>query len=154
MVPSAKYLKYFKLYLYDEGFVIQMPERKNPKEVPPFEPQNKLFHVLKESTRWGDMQGIETVGDLNDKITGGDLREIVLVQEALQEKKIADIAAEIARRPEVKFVLIAGPSSSGKTTFSHRLSVQLRVNGLTPHPIAVDNYFVEREENPKDEWEF
>ena len=97
------------------------------------------------------MQGIETVGDLNDKITGGDLSEIVLVQEALQEKKIADIAAEIARRPEVKFVLIAGPSSSGKTTFSHRLSVQLRVNGLTPHPIAVDNYFVEREENPKDE---
>lgn len=151
MVPSAKYLKYFKLYLYDEGFVIQMPERKNPKEMPPFEPQNKLFHVLKESTRWGDMQGIETVGDLNDKITGGDLSEIVLVQEALQEKKIADIAAEIARRPEVKFVLIAGPSSSGKTTFSHRLSVQLRVNGLTPHPIAVDNYFVEREENPKDE---
>ncbi len=74
-----------------------------------------------------------------------------LVQEALQEKKIADIAAEIAGSPEVKFVLIAGPSSSGKTTFSHRLSVQLRANGLIPHPIAVDNYFVEREENPRDE---
>ena len=150
MVPSAKYLKYFKLYLYDEGFVIQMPERKNPKEVPPFEPQNKLFHVLKESTRWGDMQGIETVGDLNDKITGGDLSEIVLVQEALQEKKIADIAAEIARRPEVKFVLIAGPSSSGKTTFSHRLSIQLAAHGMKPHPIAVDNYFVNREKTPRD----
>ena len=151
MVPSAGYLRYFRLYPYDEGFVIQMPERKNPKEVPPFQPQNKLFHVLKESTRWGDMQGIETVGDLNDKITGGDVSEIVLVQEALQEKKIAEIAEQIARCPEIKFVLIAGPSSSGKTTFSHRLSVQLRVNGLVPHPIAVDNYFVEREENPRDE---
>ncbi len=150
MVPSAGYLKYFKLYVYDEGFVIQMPERKSPREVPPFQPQNKLFHVLKESTRWGDMQGIETVGDLNDKITEGNVSEIVLVQEALQEKKIAEIAARIAECPEIKFVLIAGPSSSGKTTFSHRLSVQLRVNGLVPHPIAVDNYFVEREKNPKD----
>ena len=151
MVPSAGYLKYFKLYPYEEGFVIQMPTRRDPKKVPPFEPQHKLFQVLRESTRWGDMQGIETVGDLNDKITGGDVSEIVLVQEALQEKKIAEIAARIASRPEIKFVLIAGPSSSGKTTFSHRLSVQLRVNGMTPHPIAVDNYFVEREENPRDE---
>ena len=94
---------------------------------------------------------VDTVGALNDVISHGGITDLILVQEALQEKKIADIAAEIARRPEVKFVLIAGPSSSGKTTFSHRLSVQLRVNGLTPHPIAVDNYFVEREENPKDE---
>lgn len=151
MVPSAGYLKYFKLFLYDEGFVIQMPEQSAPKVVPPFEPQNKLFQVLKESTKWGDMQGIETVGALNDKITKSDVHETVLVQEALQEKKIAEIAAQIAKRPEVKFILIAGPSSSGKTTFSHRLSVQLRANGLVPHPIAVDNYFVEREENPRDE---
>ena len=151
MVPSTGYLKYFKLYLYDDGFVIQMPEQKEPEVVPPFEPQNKLFHVLKESTSWGDMQGIETVGALNDRITKGDVRETVLVQEALQEKKIAEIAATIAARPELKFILIAGPSSSGKTTFSHRLSVQLRACGLVPHPIAVDNYFVEREENPVDE---
>ena len=151
MVPSTGYLKYFKLYLYDDGFVLQMPEQKEPEIVPPFEPQNKLFHVLKESTSWGDMQGIETVGALNDKITKGDVRETVLVQEALQEKKIAEIAATIAARPELKFILIAGPSSSGKTTFSHRLSVQLRACGLVPHPIAVDNYFVEREENPVDE---
>ena len=151
MVPSAGYLKYFKLFLYDEGFVIQMPEQSAPKVVPPFEPQNKLFQVLKESTKWGDMQGIETVGALNDKITKSDVYETVLVQEALQEKKIAEIAAQIAKRPELKFILIAGPSSSGKTTFSHRLSVQLRANGLVPHPIAVDNYFVEREENPRDE---
>ena len=150
MVPSAGYLRYFKLYLYDEGFVVQMPTQQNPREVPPFEPQNKLFHVLKESTQWGDMQGIETVGALNGKITNGDGLQVVLVQEALQEKKIAEIAAQIAERRERKFILIAGPSSSGKTTFSHRLSVQLRANGLVPHPIAVDNYFVEREVNPRD----
>ncbi|MEH2947048.1 nucleoside kinase [Sporofaciens sp. JLR.KK001] len=151
MVPSAGYLKYFKLYLYDEGFVVQMPVKSAPKEVPVFEPQNKLFQVLKESVHWGDLQGIETVGALNDKITKNDVHDVVLVQEALQEKKIAEIASQIAARPELKFILIAGPSSSGKTTFSHRLSVQLRVNGLTPRPIAVDNYFVEREENPRDE---
>lgn len=151
MAPSAGYLKYFKLYLYDEGFVIQMPVKSAPREVPAFEPQHKLFSVLKESTKWGDMQGIETVGSLNDKITKEDVREVVLVQEAMQEKKIAEIASTIAGRPEIKFVLIAGPSSSGKTTFSHRLSIQLRANGLVPHPIAVDNYFVEREDTPKDE---
>ena len=151
MVPSAGYLKYFKLYLYDEGFVMQMPSEKNPDVVPPFEPQYKLFRVLKESTAWGDQQGIDTVGALNDMVTSGKAQELVLVQEAMQEKKIADIAELIAKRPEVKFVLIAGPSSSGKTTFSHRLSVQLQANGLHPHPITVDNYFKEREETPRDE---
>lgn len=151
MVPSTGYLRYFQLYKYDDGLVLQMPDQSKPKEVTEFVPPNKFFQVLKESTRWGDMQGIETVGALNDKITQGGVREIVLVQEALQEKKIAEIAAVIAAKPEVKFILIAGPSSSGKTTFSHRLSIQLRACGLTPHPIAVDNYFVEREDNPKDE---
>lgn len=150
MVPSAGYLKYFKLYLYDEGFVLQMPEESAPKVVPPFVPQSKLFHVLKESIRWGDMQGIENVGALNQKMTKGDALEVVLVQEAMQEKKIADIAQTIASKPDIKFILIAGPSSSGKTTFSHRLSIQLRANGLAPHPIAVDNYFVERELTPRD----
>lgn len=152
MVPSAGYLRYFALYLYDEGFVIQMPSRKNPRSLSAFAPKNKLFQVMKESTKWGDMQGIETVGALNDRITkGGDMRDMVLVQEALQEKKIAQIAEEIAGRKQAKFVLIAGPSSSGKTTFSHRLSIQLRAAGMVPHPISVDNYFVEREDNPKDE---
>lgn len=151
MVPSAGYLKYFKLYLYDEGFVLQMPTRHDPTAVPEFCPQNKLFQVLKESTKWGDMQGIETVGALNDKVTKGDVQQLVLVQEALQEKKIAEIASEIAGRKNIKFVLIAGPSSSGKTTFSHRLSIQLRANGLVPHPLAVDNYFVERDDTPRDE---
>ena len=150
MVPDASYLPYFKLYLYDEGFVIQMPEKEEPTVVPPFLPQHKLFQVLKESTKWGDIQNIETVGALNDKITNGDIQDMILVQEAMQEKKVAEIAEMIANRSDVKFVLIAGPSSSGKTTFSHRLSIQLRANGLVPHPIAVDNYFVEREKTPKD----
>ena len=151
MVPSAGYLKYFALYLYDEGFVVQMPTWKHPKELAPFKPANKLFQVLKESTKWGDLQRIETVGALNDEITKKDYKEMVLVQEAMQESQISEIAAKIAARPEVKFILIAGPSSSGKTTFSHRLSIQLKAKGLVPHPIAVDNYFVEREETPRDE---
>ena len=99
----------------------------------------------------GDIQEIETVGGLNRNITSGDVQETVLVQEAMQERRIAEIAQMIASRPEIRFVLIAGPSSSGKTTFSHRLSVQLRANGMRPHPIAVDNYFKERGETPKDE---
>ena len=150
MVPNASYLKYFELYAYDEGFVIQMPEAGAPTVVPPFKPHEKLFRVLNESTKWGDMLGIETVADLNEEITKRNIQETILVQEALQEKKIAEIAEMIKERQNVKFVLIAGPSSSGKTTFSHRLSIQLRAHGMVPHPIAVDNYFVEREKTPKD----
>ena len=151
MVPNASYLKYFELYLYGEGFVIQMPEKENPTVVPPFNPHRKLFQVLDESSKWGDMMGIQTVADLNEAITKGNLQEMILVQEALQEKKIGDIARTISDRGNVKFVLIAGPSSSGKTTFSHRLSIQLRAHGMIPHPIAVDNYFVNRENTPRDE---
>ena len=151
MVPSTGYIKYFSLHLYDEGFVIQLPEKENPHVVPEFEPSDKLFNVLKESTQGTDRMGISTVGDLNDFVTTNDPQDLILVQEAMQEKKIAEIAEQIAEKPEKKFVLIAGPSSSGKTTFSHRLSVQLRVNGLIPHPIAVDNYFINREDTPRDE---
>lgn len=150
MVPDAGCLKYFSLFPYDEGFVIQMPSREKPKEVPDFKPSPKLFQVLKESVAWGDLQEIDTVGALNDMVTRHDMREVVLVQEAYQERKIGEIASQIAARPDIKFVLIAGPSSSGKTTFSHRLSIQLRANGLKPHPIAVDNYFVDREHTPRD----
>jgi len=150
MVPDASYLPYFELHLYGEGFVIQMPEADNPMVVPPFKPHQKLFQVLNESSKWGDMLGIQTVADLNEEITKGNIQETILVQEALQEKKIGDIARTIADRPGVKFILIAGPSSSGKTTFSHRLSIQLRAHGMVPHPIAVDNYFVDREKTPKD----
>lgn len=150
MVPDASYLAYFELYLYGEGFVIQMPESENPTVVPPFRPQQKLFHVLNESSKWGDMLGVQTVADLNEAITKGNLQETILVQEALQEKKIGDIARTIVDKEDVKFILIAGPSSSGKTTFSHRLSIQLRAHGMIPHPIAVDNYFVNRDKTPKD----
>lgn len=150
MVPDAGCLKYFSLHLYDEGFVIQMPSKDRPEEVPEFKPSPKLFQVLKQSVVWGDCQDIETVGALNDMVTKGDMREVVLVQEAHQERQIGEIAKQIADRAHTRFVLIAGPSSSGKTTFSHRLSVQLRVNGLKPHPIAVDNYFVDRENTPRD----
>ncbi len=150
MVPDTDCLKYFSLHLYDEGFVLQMPTMEKPEEVPEFIPSPKLFHVLKESVEWGDCQDIDTVGALNDMITQNDMREVVLVQEAHQERQIGEIAKQISEKKNTRFVLIAGPSSSGKTTFSHRLSIQLRVNGLKPHPIAVDNYFVDREHTPRD----
>lgn len=151
MVPSTGFLKYFKLHLYDEGFVVQMPDMEAPDVVPEFRPKHKLFQVLKESTKRATLLGIDTVADLNDYVTTRNPQEMILVHEALQEKQIAQIAEQIAADPEKKFVLIAGPSSSGKTTFSQRLSIQLRVNGLVPHAIAVDNYFVNRENTPLDE---
>lgn len=150
MVPNTGYLKYFELHAYDEGFVLQMPVKEEPRRVPKFCPQEKVFSVLKESSKWGELLEIGAVGALNENISKGKIGEIMLVQEALQEQKIAEIAKQLANRPDVKFIMIAGPSSSGKTTFSHRLSVQLRACGLHPHPIAVDNYFVNREDNPKD----
>lgn len=151
MAPSTGMLDTFDLYTYDAGFVLQLPTKEDPDNVPEFKPQKKLFNVLKESTRWGNMLEVDTVGALNDVIASGNIGELILVQEALQEKKIADIAAEIASKPDKKFIMIAGPSSSGKTTFSHRLAVQLKAHGLKPHTVEVDNYFVEREETPRDE---
>lgn len=149
MVPSTGYLPYFTLHAYEDGFVLQMPERKNPVVVPDFVPQQKLFSVLKQSDDWGVMLKVDTVGGLNDVISAGEINDLMLVQEALQEKNIAEIAAKI-KQQEKKVILIAGPSSSGKTSFSHRLSIQLRALGLCPHPIALDNYFVNREQTPKD----
>lgn len=151
MVPDTGYLTVWQLFLYDKGFVLQLPEKNAPEVLPEFRPQNKLFHVLDESMRLAQKLGIGNVGDLNDAVASGEISELILVQEALQEKNIADIAEDIASRPEVKFVMIAGPSSSGKTTFSHRLSIQLRTQGLKPHPIGLDDYFVDREHTPKDE---
>lgn len=152
MVPSTGYLKHFDLHLYEHGIVLQMPIKQKPDEVPPFEPQNKVSHALIESNEFSAKVGVDTVGDLNEAIVNGTIQELILVQEALQEQKIAEIARQIKERNGVKFVMIAGPSSSGKTTFSYRLSVQLRAHGLVPHPIGVDNYFVNREDNPKDEF--
>lgn len=151
MCPRTGYLKLYELYQYDEGFVIQLPARKDPDVLPPFRPHAKLYNTMKESTQWGISLDIETVGALNDKICAGKVEDLVLVSEALQEAKIAEIAQDIANRKGVKFIMIAGPSSSGKTSFSHRLSIQLRAKGLVPHPIALDNYFKNREDTPKDE---
>lgn len=151
MVPSTGYLKYFSLFKYESGFVLQLPVRSKPQVVPEFKPQNKLFEVLKQSDDWGVMLGMDTVGGLNDAIASGEIADMMLVQEALQEKNIAKIAEQIKSKDK-KFVLIAGPSSSGKTSFSHRLSIQLKAMGLNPHPIALDNYFVERKYTPRDEF--
>ena len=151
MVPDTSYLERFALIPYDEGFVLQMPKRNEPEEVPEFHADAKLFQVQKESLKWGEMMNIRTVGDLNERIVSEGVHDLMLVQEALQEKKISEIASMIAAQPEKKLIMIAGPSSSGKTTFSHRLSTQLAANGMKPHPIPMDNYFVEREDTPKDE---
>ena len=125
--------------------------KKNPEAVPEFAPPAKLFNVLKETTMWSEMLDMHTVGALNEHIAKGSIGEMMLVHEALQEQKITDIVKMIESRPGIKFVMIAGPSSSGKTTFSHRLSIQLMARGFKPHPIAVDDYFVEREQTPVDE---
>ena len=151
MVPNTSYLKWFQLYLFADGFVLQLPQKEEPTVVPPFAPQRKVFEVLQESNRWSSRLGVNTVGDLNDLIVGKGLGELILVQEALMEKKLAQIAETIAGDRRKKIILIAGPSSSGKTSFSHRLSIQLKTYGLNPHPIAVDNYFRDRELAPRDE---
>lgn len=150
MVPSTAYISCYDLIPYDEGFVLLAPRKESPDVLPEFVPQRKLFEVLKTSDEWGKTLDIENVGDLNEAITSGDINELMLVQEALMEKQIAQIADQILEGGK-KIVLIAGPSSSGKTTFSHRLSVQLRAQGLRPYPLALDNYFVDREFTPRDE---
>lgn len=151
MVPNTGYVKYFDLFLYDEGFVLQLPTKENPNVVPEFKPQKNLFNVLKESEKWSETLKIDTVGALNEQISQGNIKDIILVAEALQEKKIAEIATMIAESKDKKFIMIAGPSSSGKTSFSHRLSIQLKANGLNPHPIGVDDYFINRDITPRDE---
>ena len=152
MADHAGYVKYFDLKLYDEGFVLELPTRKNPSVISPFRPEGKIFQVQKESQEWAEKMDISYVGDLNDYITKEGISNILLVQEALQEAKISDIAQRIVLEGNKKFIMIAGPSSSGKTSFSHRLSIQLLAHGMKPHPIGVDNYFKNREETPLDEY--
>ncbi|MGB4658106.1 MAG: nucleoside kinase, partial [Mobilitalea sp.] len=147
---SSGILKWFDLMEYDDGFLLVLPTKKNPETIEPFIPQEKLYATLKESNQWAEMMEIPNVGTLNDIIAKGNIGELILVQEALQEEKISEIAKAIKQTGDKKFIMIAGPSSSGKTTFSHRLCIQLKVHGLKPHPIAVDNYFVDRDRTPKD----
>ena len=151
MPPSTGMLQYFDLLQYNDGFLLLLPNKKKPRTIETFVPQDKLYATLRESNAWANMLEIPNVGSLNDVIANGKMNELILVQEALQEKKISEIAATIKNRPGMKFIMIAGPSSSGKTTFSHRLSIQLKAHGLKPRPIANDNYFVDREKTPRDE---
>lgn len=150
MVPSTGCLKWFDMALYEEGFVIMFPNKKGT-EVEPLETSTKLYRTLDESKDWSKMLGMGTVGALNEAIAHGRGSEIILLQEAMMEERIGAIAAQIAENKTKKFVMVAGPSSSGKTTFSNRLSIQLRAKGLHPHPIALDDYYVNREDCPKDE---
>ncbi|KPU45329.1 threonine--tRNA ligase 1 [Oxobacter pfennigii] len=152
MVPSAGYLKKFELKFYKPGFVLSYPETYSPDELPVYIEQKKLFNVFRETEEWAKIIGVSDVGELNEKEESGDIEDIIRIAEALHEKKIANIADMIADfKDKIKIVLIAGPSSSGKTTFTKRLSIQLRVNGLKPYAISLDDYFLNREDTPKDE---
>ncbi len=151
MLPSTGYIRCFDLFPYEEGMILLLPEKEDPEKLPTFVPKKKLFQTLMMTSDWNREMGIDTVGDLNDQICQGNISDMILVQEALQERRIGEIARDIARREGVKFVMIAGPSSSGKTSFSHRLSIQLRTYGLKPHPIGLDNYYLNHDKTPLDD---
>ena len=151
MAPDTSYVKCFRLELFENGFVLRLPSRGAPARLGEFRPSRKLFCALSDSAKLSEALSASNVAELNAAIAQGSTMQLILSNEAMMEKKIGDIAAEIAARKEVRFVMIAGPSSSGKTTFSHRLSTQLRSCGLRPHAIATDNYFKNREDTPRDE---
>ena len=148
MAPSTGMLKYFDIVPYENGFVLLFPGA-NSRSVEPLVTSNKLFHTLDDSREWSKMLGIGTIGSLNDAIAAGRGQEIMLLQEALMEQKIGNLAAQIASDDKKKFIMIAGPSSSGKTSFANRLSIQLIAKGRKPHPLSLDDYYVDRELCPK-----
>ncbi len=150
MAPSTGYLRYYGLEAYEDGFVLLFPDKRT-REPAEFSPPKNLFYTLKASREWGRMLEIDTIGALNDAIAGGKMQQVILTQEALFEEKIGQLAESIVKSENKKFIMIAGPSSSGKTTFSHRLSIQLAAKGLKPHPFPLDDYYVDREFCPKDE---
>ena len=149
MTRSAGPLQFFRLIPYQTGFILQMPTCDTAPRIPDFKPVTILAETFKEYNRWGRILGVNTVGRLNEIIAANEIRDFVKVAEALHEKKIAAIADQIASNPSVKWILIAGPSSSGKTTFAKRLAIQLRVNGLRPVTLGTDDYFVDREHTPR-----
>ena len=155
LLPSTGYIHLFDIVKYYDGLLLQVPNRFNPQKLEEVLKQEKMLEVLKEHRRWNQILGIGTVGDFNTACNLGYATELINVSEALQEKRISQIADEIFNRGQkgnpVKLILISGPSSSGKTTFSKRLSIQLMANGLKPYPISLDDYFVNREDTPKDE---
>ena len=151
MIKSTGEIKNFDIIYYNPGFILLPPRGINTKELGIFKEQKNLFKIFYESERLGNILGVGNVGDLNEKIDSGEITDIIRINEALHEKKIAYIADSIHQDKNIKVVLIAGPSSSGKTTFCNRLSIQLRVNGIIPVPISLDNYFVHRDKTPLDE---
>ena len=151
MVPDTGYIRCFALELFEDGFVLRLPTQKDPGQLGDFQPSKKVFQALNRSKMRAEALNVSSVAELNSIIAQGEATPLILTYEAMMEKRIGDIAAEIAGRKEVRFVMIAGPSSSGKTTFSHRLSTQLRSCGLRPHAISTDNYFKNRADTPRDE---
>ena len=151
LLTNTSELYLFGLEKYYDGMLLRIPSLKNPDQLGEITTQDKMFDIFKEHHRWQDIIGIRTVGDFNQAVTAGFSTDIINISEALQEKKIAQIAEDVAQRKGVKLVLLAGPSSSGKTTSCKRLSIQLAVNGLKPLQISLDDYFVDREKTPKDE---
>ena len=149
MPYSTSILRNFRLELFEDGFVFVVPRQENPVEMPEFKPGMKQYRTLQYTNEWGRKLNVATVGQLNHQIVRGDFQDLMLTQEALHEKRIGDIAVQIAVKG-CRIVTIAGPSSSGKTTFSYRLSTQLKTLGLRPHPIGLDDYFVNRVDTPKD----
>ena len=150
MLPETTGLSRFNLIPFDDGFILVVPRRNSLEMGRDHRAPESLYTALREAEDWGDQLGLSGVGQLNTEICNGHLNDLILIQEAIMEKQIADIAEEIHAQKK-KLVLIAGPSSSGKTTFSNRLAIQLRAHGLTPHPIAMDNFFKERVDTPRDE---
>ena len=151
LLTNTSQLYLFGLEKYYDGMLLRIPSLKNPDELGEMTRQDKMFDIFKEHHRWQEILGIRTVGDFNQAIEAGHATDIINISEALQEKKLAKIAEDIAQRKGVKLVLLAGPSSSGKTTSCKRLSIQLAVNGLKPLQISLDDYFVDRDKTPKDE---
>ncbi len=151
MLPNTECVTKFDLSCYEHGFILQLPDKKDPSIILPCSPQPQLAKVFKESKEWARILGVDVVASLNHSIVNGSIDDLIRTQEALHEKKIAGIADDIVSYKTKKVILIAGPSSSGKTTFSKRLCVQLKVNGLKPRLIGMDDYFVDREFTPIDE---
>ncbi len=151
LLTNTSQLYLFGLEKYYDGMLLRIPSVSNPDELGEMTRQDKMFDIFKEHHRWQEILGIRTVGDFNQAIEAGHATDIINISEALQEKKLAKIAEDIAQRKGVKLVLLAGPSSSGKTTSCKRLSIQLAVNGLKPLQISLDDYFVDRDKTPKDE---
>ncbi|MGI6731869.1 MAG: nucleoside kinase [Anaerovoracaceae bacterium] len=151
MVPSTSYIQYFELLKYRKGVLLRFPHPSNPDKLPEFVDEIQLYKAFGEATRWGDIMDIHFVGDLNKKIEDGEYKEIIQISEALHEKKIAEIA-DLITKSKKRIVLIAGPSSSGKTTFARRLIIQLKVNGKHPLYLGTDDYFHEREDTPLDQY--